>query len=207
MKVAVLSYHKNAETLYPDKWILEYRFSILNQSYKDFDIVELEYGGGSFRVFDKSNYHSKDFPSFVHGLNYLLDSLFFMGYDCVANTNLDDFYSLDWLAKQVKYIEAGYDLVSCNFCLVKEDKIIKTHSFHKLDLKHELASNHNIICHPAVCYSKNFWEKNRYVPEQLPLEDMMLWQRAIKNSRFIILPDVLLYHRLHENSVCQSENR
>lgn len=207
MKLALICYHNRANIIYLEQWISEYRHSILNQTYKDFDIVELNYGGDSYRVFEDSNYHSKEFPTFVHGLNYLLDCLFFQGYDCVLNSNLDDYYSPQWIEKHLTWIIQGYELVANNFALVKDDSIIKTHSFDKLNLELELENNHNIISHPSVSYSKSFWAKNRYVPEQQPREDLMLWQRAIKNSKFIILPDVLLYHRLHDNSVCNSENK
>lgn len=207
MKRALICYHSRANIIYLEQWVSEYRHSVLNQTYKDFDIVELNYDGGSYRVFENSNYHSKEFPTFVHGLNYLLDSLFFAGYDCVFNSNLDDYFSLDRIEKQLPYIEQGFDLVSSNFALIQGDKIIKTHSFDKLDIEYELAHNHNIIGHASVVYNKSFWKKHRYIPEQQPMEDLMLWQRAIKNSKFIILPDVLLFHRLHSNSVCQSENR
>lgn len=207
MRVAVLCYHKNAQSLYGGWWIQVYKNSILNQSYKYFDIFELEYSGGDFRIFSESNYHSKQFPTFVHALNYLLDSVFFMGYDCVANSNVDDFFALDRLEKQLPYIKDGFDIVSSNFALVEDDRIVHRHYFDKLDIPLELSNNHNIISHPSVIYSKKFWDKNRYVPEQQPLEDLMLWQRAIKTHRFFIHPDILLYHRIHDNSVCNSDNR
>lgn len=206
-RTALICYHKNVEKLYEPKWIEEYKYSVLNQTYKDFDLFELEYSGGNYRIFDSSNYHSKEFPSFVYALNYLLDCIFFMGYDCVANSNADDTFSLDRLEKQIPYIEQGFDLVSSNFALVQDNKIIHRHYFDKLDLPLELSNNNNIICHPSVIYSKRFWEKNRYVPESQPLEDLMLWQRAIKTNKFFIHPDILLYHRIHDNSVCNSDNR
>lgn len=207
LKVALIAYHKNAFFLYKKEWIEQYKHSILNQTYKDFDLFELEYGGGTGRIFENSNYHSKEFPSFVYALNYLLDCLFFMGYDCVANTNVDDYHALDWLEKQLPYIEQGYDIVSSNFALVENDEVVHLHHFDKLDISLELSRNNNIICHPSVIYSKSFWKTNRYVPECQPLEDLMLWQKAIKKNKFFIHPDILLYHRLHSNSVCQSENK
>lgn len=207
MKCAFIAYHKNAATIYDKKWLEEYKYSVLNQTYKEFEIFELNYGGDDFRIFENSNFHSKQFPTFVHGLNYLLDCLFFMGYDCVANSNCDDTYSLNRIEKQIEYIEDGYDVVANNFALVEDGQIFHKHYFDKLDIATELSNNHNIISHPSIMYSKLFWTKNRYVPEQQPMEDLMLWQRAIKNSKFVILPDFLLYHRLHTNSVCQSDNK
>lgn len=207
MKVALISYHKNARLLYDGWWIQAYKDSIVNQTYKQFDIFELEYGGGDFRIFGESNYHSKEFPTFVHALNYLLDCVFFMGYDCVFNTNADDYYSLNRVEKQLPYIELGYDIVSSNFSLVEGGNITHRHSFENKNIEIELAENNNIVAHPCVCYSKYFWEKHRYVPDEIPFEDLKLWQRAIVNSKFKILPDMLLYHRLHNQSVCQSQNR
>lgn len=207
MKIALIVYHKNAEKLYETSWIDEFRYSIINQTYKSFDIFELDYGGGNFRIFGNSDYHSKEFPSFVYALNYLIDCIFFMGYDCICNTNSDDVYALDRLEKQLPYIEAGYDIVSSNFALMQDGEVIQNNIFHDMNLPLELENNHNLICHPTVIYSRNFWKSYRYVPEQVPREDIMLWQRAIKTHKFFIHPDILLYHRIHGNSVCNSDNK
>lgn len=204
MKSALIVYHKNLFSIYQASWISEFKESILNQTYKDFDIYELDYGGGNNRIFENSNYESKEFPSFVYALNYLLEQLREQ-YDCVLNSNVDDYYSLDRVEKQVRQIQHGFDIVSSNFSLVENRNITLTHQFHNLNIPLELSNNHNCICHPVVAYSKNFLMNNRYVPEQIPLEDLMLWQRTVKKFNFIILPDVLCYHRLHEQSVCQNE--
>jgi hypothetical protein len=50
--------------------------------------------------------------------------------------------------------------------------------------------------------SKKFWEGNRYVPDEIPREDLLLWKRAVNNGyKFYIHPDELLFYRLHENQV------
>lgn len=207
MKVALLAYHKNINTLYPKEWIEEYKQSILNQTAKDVSIFEQNYGNDNYRIFDNSYFESVPMPTFVHALNYLIKKVLSGGYDGIFNTNCDDYFSLDRIEKQLFFIEQGYDIVSSNFSLVQDGVIIKTHSFEKLDLALELSNNHNPICHPVVGYSRNFLLNNSYVPEQQPLEDMMLWQRTVKKYKFIILPDVLCYHRIHDNAVCRSENR
>jgi hypothetical protein len=138
-------------------------------------------------------------------LDYLFNEC---GYDAVGNTNLDDIYHPKWLEKSIEKIKEGYELVSCNFQLFNEEGIYKTHQFENLDLGKELEREHNIICHPAVVYAKSFWQKgNRYDPDQIPYEDRELWKRAIKNSKFYILPEHLLLHRVHDNAVCRSTNR
>lgn len=207
MKVALISYHKNAHKIYPQEWIEAYSNSILSQTVQP-DIHELCYGGTGL-VFWKSKFFKiKNFNTFVHAMNWMLDELFSDGYDCVANSNLDDVYDKEWIEKSIKYIGKGYDLVSCNFHLIDKDgKVYHTHNFEKLNIEEELKKNHNVICHPGVLYSKNFWERNRYIPEEIPFEDRELWKRAIKNSKFFIQPEHLVFHRVHDNSVCNSENR
>lgn len=208
MRVAMMSYHKNAESVYKKEWIDEYKKSILAQEYNDFDVYEINYGNSGERIFDFSYYKKAPFENFVFVMNYLLDLLFNAGYDFVFNSNIDDMYSPMWVNKSLKAAIQGYDLVSSNFVLIRDDKIEHKHFFDKLDLKKELAKQHNIVCHPAVCYSKKFWfRNNRYIPDEIPFEDLRLWQRAINNSKFLILPEHLCYHRLHDGSVCKSKNR
>lgn len=208
MKVGIIVYHKNIDVLYPKKWMEEFKYTIDHQSFKDYVIYELNYGGGSQRIFPNSIYESREMPTFVHGMNYLLDKAFSEGCFAVANTNVDDYYAPNRLEKQLFYTRHGWDLVSCNFTLIQNDRITLIHKFDKLSIREELAHNHNIICHPAVIYSKRFWEKNRYAPEQIPLEDLKLWQRAMEQGmKMKISPENLCFHRLHSSSVCESNNR
>ncbi len=209
MRVALMSYHKNLYEIYPEKWVEQYRDSILNQTFQKFSIYEINYGQSVGMIFWKSKYQSREFPTFVHCMNWMLDWLFNeCGYDAVANSNCDDIFSPQWLEKSIEKIKEGYDLVSCNFQLFNEHGIYHSHFFSRLDIAKELNRDHNVICHPGVVYSKRFWEKgNRYIPEQIPFEDRELWKRAIKNSNFIIQPEHLVLHRVHDNAVCRSNNR
>lgn len=211
-RVALMTYHKNISKIYPPSWIYQYRDSILGQTHKDFDIYEICYGGEPERIFEKSTYLNREFPTFNHAQQFLLEFLFDDGYDCVANSNVDDAYDVRWLETMLPWIKKGYDIVSCNFILFQDVEMLKKHEFHNLNIEEELNKNHNILCHPAILYSKKFWERgHRYAPEDVKTsdEDMKLWQRAIKDKelKFIILPQHLCYHRIHNNSVCQSSNK
>lgn len=207
MNRATIVYHKNVYSVYPKQWVEEFKNSILNQT-KGTDLYELNYGNGEERIFENSNYEREGFPTFVHAMNYLLDSLFSVGYDCVFNTNSDDRYAPNRVEKQLEYMQHGYDLVSSNFALLNESgEVYHYHKFSQLDIREELHKDHNVVAHPAVCYSSRFWRNNRYIPDEIPYEDLRLWQRAITNYKFAIAPENLLFHRVHSNSVCQSENR
>jgi hypothetical protein len=203
MKLAVIVFHSEL-TQYPKQWILDFSESILNQTYTDFDILELNYSGGEERIFASSIYEIIKLNNHAEAMNYLIDKAFASGYDFVFNANADDVFALDRIEKQLPYLEQGYDIVSSNFSLFNDKGVFHTHRFDKLDIRRELERNHNVICHPVIAMSKHFWSYNRYKPELIPLEDMRLWQSSIRSFRFIILPDVLLYHREHEKSVGRS---
>lgn len=204
----LICYHKNADVIYPKKWVDEYRESILNQTYKDFIIYELCYGEDGYRIFDNSEYENIIMPSFVHAMNFLIEKALKNGAIAVANSNIDDWYDKKRLEVQLPFIEQGFDIISSNFALIKNDKEILRHQFHELDIYGELKRDNNIIAHPSVVYSKRFWNYHRYLPNQIPREDMLLWKRAIAGgTRIKIVKECLLYHRVHENSVCNSTNR
>lgn len=208
-KQALIVYHKNAETIYPKAWIDQFRASILNQTSQDFDIYEFNYGGSQYRIFENSTFYSRQHDNFVEVMNWLLEIIFdIKKYDYAFNSNIDDYYALDRFEKQIPYLKKGYGIVSSNFALIN-DAGIETlrHQFDKLDIQKELDTNHNIIAHPAVAYSKDFWKFNRYVPNEIPAEDLLLWKRGIEYHAFIVLPECLLFHRIHNNSVCKSNNR
>lgn len=204
--IGVIVYHKNLNTIYPSSWIEQFKDSIINQTYKDFIIYECNYGGGNERIFDESVFISKVLPTFVDAQNYLLDKAF-KKCEYVFNTNVDDWFALNRIEKQLQFLEAGYDIVSSNFALIQDDKCIHTNIFHFGSIKKELDRNHNLLCHPVIAYSKKFWKDHRYIPTEIPIEDMNLWKRSIDTHQFIILSDILCYHRIHENSVCHSLNR
>lgn len=209
MKVALISYHKNVFTLYNPKWIQKHVETVINQSYKDFDIYELDYGGNGNRIFPYSKYRSNIFPTFVDAMNYLLDKLFNEEeYDVVGNLNCDDYYDLERLEKQLAWVRSGYNIVTSNYTLIKNGDEALITEYDKKDIRKELGRGNNIVAHPAILLTKGFWKTGlRYDPSEIPAEDMKLWIRALNFGFNIkIAPEPLLYYRIHENSVCNNVN-
>lgn len=206
-KIALFVYHKNIDKIYPPEWVDKFRDSILGQTFQDFDIFEINYGDLGPRIFENSMYITKPLPTFVHAMNHLIDLTMSKGYEYFFNTNADDYYSVSRVATQLAFLKMGYDVVSSNFALVRDDKEDHRHTFHNMNLSDQLSKGHNIIGHPVVAFSRRFFEKCRYVPEEIPYEDMYLWRRALKaGMKFKILPDCLLWHRLHDNMVSAKTN-
>jgi len=73
----------------------------------------------------------------------------------------------------------------------------------ELNVDKEFAKDHNIICHPAVCYTRSFWEHfGPYDPTTIPREDLLLWKKARKKgAKFGITPQILCCYRIHPNQI------
>ncbi len=204
MKAAVIIFHKNIDTYYPKEWVDKCYDTIRGQSYQDFDVFELDYGGTGNQTYNGSYFFSRELDNHAEAHNYLLDTVFALNYDCAFNVNVDDWYALNRFEKQIPAIEQGWDVVSSNFYRVNEDESIKqSFTFHNRNIQKEAAKEHNIIAHPVLCYSRNFWVNcDKLNPKDVPFDDFILWKKSYKkNFRFIILPDFLLFQRIHGNNV------
>ena len=203
MKVAVIIFHKNAYKYNP-KWISKCIHSIRNQTYGKFDVFEVDYGGEFTQLYPGSNFasttHLKDHAE-AH--NWLLDKVFELGYDCAFNVNIDDIYTLDRFEKQMVWMEAGYDVVSSNFYHIDDSgRVINSLAMDSKGMELEAKRGHNIIAHPVCCYSKNFWTNcTKLKSEEIPKDDFELWKRSFGKFKFKILPNFLLYYRVHSQKV------
>lgn len=203
LRIALICFHKNISQ-YPQEWIEEYRASILNQTFNKFTIFEMNYGNTTERIFDNSMLSVKDFTNHVLAHNKLLDDVFSLGYDYAINSNCDDKYAINRIEKQLPYMEQGYDVISSNFYNINDrGEIRQQKRFHDKDIIAEANKNHNIICHPVVCYSKHFWTTcSRLNPDEIPEDDFNLWKRSYGNYKFVIVPHFLAYYRVHQFKVC-----
>ncbi len=214
LKVGVVFFHKNIRSIYKERWVRKSVESILNQTYSDLHLYEINYGGDQYSILEglentKPHFFvSEEMKNHAEAMNLIIDKAFSDGCDFVFNTNLDDYFDPKRIEIQLEKLKEGYDIVSSDFCYIEEDekgedivtfyKNIKS----KTDIKKNLDFGHNVIAHPCVGYSKNFWENNKYVPDEIPREDLLLWKRAIDNGfKFYIMDDVLLFYRLHSNQI------
>lgn len=218
-KSCVIFYHQNLKGKYKQAWMLECVESIERQTYKNFDVVELNYGSTFDNLKDligraplfPNKYLTiyKKQKNHIHAMNYLLDYTFNeLSYDVVFNTNLDDKFHQDRLIKQLELIKNGYELISSNFIHINEDNTPK-HFFKmsELNIKQELENGHNILAHPVMAFTKEFWNKCKYYEDKLQVEDLLLWQKAVNlGIKIEIVPEYLLFYRLHSQQIT-AENR
>ena len=157
----------------------------------------------------------------------------FENYDVIFNTNLDDYYMHDRFEKQLECIYDGYILCSSIMNYITENKETdddyitlewkaETYGMKQTtekyidinDIKEQLNKDHNVICHPCVAYTKEFWNSYdlynnllRYRDDK-PFEDLTLWKRSINsNINMTIINEPLINYRLHENQIGEQSKK
>lgn len=211
MKVASIIYHKNITSIYQEDWIKQSFESIINQTFSDFIILEMNYGDDVLNICQKYSdirsgkefiYYNIKKENHAEAMNFLLEKCSALGVDVVFNNNLDDYNDLNRYQIQLNKINEGYDIVSSNFIHVdSKGSLIRKMGMDKYDIKKEFDKGHNVIAHPSVCYSGNFIKNNRYESSDIPEEDFKLWKRTIDDYKFFVCPEYLLNYRIHSGQI------
>jgi hypothetical protein len=205
LKCAVIIYHSNALKIYKREWIDKCVDSIMAQTYKSFDTIELNYTqDGSADFFTKGQLIKKPMTNHIQAMNYLIDFCLNLDYDVIFNVNLDDYYTPDRFEKQINAIINGADLVSSNFYYFSDERgVFKRMEMTKYaNLQIQFRKRHNVIAHPVVAYSKRFFNTGLRYKDLIGYEDLDLWTRAnYENKKITILADYLLHYRIHENQI------
>lgn len=208
MKVGVVFFHQNILKIYEKRWIDKCIESMEHQTHQNLYFYELNYGDCSTQFSKNSKFFDEKMKNHSLGMNFIITKAFEDGCDYVFNTNMDDFYEFVRVESQLKYLEEGYDIVSSDFFEVDTDDKIKAyrHMASNGSIRGNLKINHNIVPHPAVAYSKQFWqdENNRYGEDDIPKEDLILWNKSIHNGyKFKIIGEPLFFYRRHTNQICK----
>ena len=167
--------------------------SVLNQSYQDFDLLELNYGGSEnslTKSYDlaghKCWFHTRNLPNRAHAQNYCITTAFEMGYEIVFDTNIEDFYHHDRFWKQVKLIDDGCELVGmstrgrCATFAVDDSIVMSRSTAYTQRLWNSYDCNGNLFRYRNI----------------VPLEEVELWRIAHRsNVRIGIVDDVALYRQ------------
>ena len=225
-KVAVMIFHKNILKICEKQWVMKSVKSIYDQTYQDFDVFEINYGGREESVInDKSEHHthhfySIDFKNHSYAMNFLLDEIFTHeeSYDLVFNVNLDDYYHPSRFDEQIKIMKMGYSISSSLWTYVDGSDCKKLKfTLDTLQLQPNLDSTlateesvreqilkkQNVVNHPGVCFSRQFWKENLKYRDELPHEDLALWYHVVKESRLhmAVINQNLVYYRIHNNQI------
>jgi hypothetical protein len=224
-KIGVVIYHRNILTKYDPEWTYNCLEKIENQSFKNFSIVELNFGGDSVRLYEgdkESHFYSEEINNLGSAISRAFDICFNdLDFDLIFNINLDDDYSLDRFEKQLEcIIRTNCDVVTSNFHFTDSNLSVETttnfcHGIYDVDIQNkiidfEFSRNHNIIGFPVCLFTKKFWKKWGGLPSEETSkgrEDFDMWIRARKEGcRFYIMEEPLFKYRIHNSNISKRVN-
>ena len=224
-KIGVVIYHRNILSKYNPEWIYDCILGIENQTFQDFSVIELNFGGDHERLY-KGSKESYFYSERIDNLGMAITRAFDICFkehklDLVFNINLDDSYTKDRFEKQLKCLdETGADVVTSNFHFVDSDLNITSStkfcaglndmSLQNRIIDYEFSRNHNIIGFPVCLFTRNFWEENAGLPSDdvsKGREDFDLWINARKKGfNFYIMEEPLFKYRVHSSNISKRIN-
>lgn len=225
IKIGVVIYHRNILTKYNPDWIYSCISKIENQTFGNFIIVELNFGGDSERLYNgekESYFYSEKIDNLGQALNRSFDLCFNKhNLDLVFNINLDDDYTLDRFEKQLECLsKTKADVITSNFYFADSELNVTNETSFCIGvtdvaaqnriIDREFSKNHNIVGFPVCLFTKNFWQKNDGFPssnEARGREDFDLWIKARKNGcNFYIIEEPLFKYRIHNSNISKRIN-
>lgn len=193
-----------------ERYLKEAVESILNQTHQNLELLAVDDGSADGTLNILSDYAGRDKRVRVlrnsgSGISAALN----MGIDLakgeyIARMDADDISFVNRIENQVVYMENHTDIGICStqIQLLGEDG-----SYHDTQkcpeendrIRLELL-NRCVIAHPTVMF-RGSAVRNRWRYHIMPEEDYDLWTRMAAAEKFACLPEILLYYRMHSDSV------
>jgi len=209
-RVSVIMSVYNAET-----YLAESIESILDQTYKDFELIVVNDGSTDRSLQIIKAYEDKRIKIFSHSNMGVAKSrnkaICLARGEYIAIQDSDDISSQDRLIKTVKFLDEHQDLdmVGGNFAAInaRGALINKTDRFtHPDDLKLSLTFT-NQMGHGSVLIRKSVLNKVGLYSEDSAIEDYDLWLRIAREGKIANLKDILFEWRYLDDSRSNNDFR
>ena len=197
------------------RWLNNCLNSVLNQTYKNLQVLIIDDGSDDSTVELIKNFSDKRIELFCRehsgiskSLNFAIDKI--KG-DFVARIDSDDFCDDTRISKQMNFLELNpsYGIVGSNFFLVNEvgNKIdkIKNPEFHE-DIIDQLPRRCCIWNGSIMLRTKILKQLNGFNQNLSTGEDWDFFLRAIGLTKFYNIPEFLTYKRIHPSNISNIEN-
>ena len=195
-------------------YLKEAVYSLLNQSYKNIEII----------IINDGDYNQvKDIIRSIDSKKILLYNSSYIGRGKALNLGIkkasgnyisildsDDIFHTKKLEIQLKYSEK-YDIVCTRFSTnykkfnnqIFKDKDIQTNIINKRQFIFR-----NPVCHSSVLINKNIFDKFLYDENRANLYDYELWIRInYHNKIFLKIEEDLTFKRIHKNQQYENKKR
>tara|TARA_B110000027_G_C16112589_1_gene298480 strand:+ start:321 stop:1142 length:822 start_codon:yes stop_codon:yes gene_type:complete len=189
-----------------DKTIFYSVNSILNQTYKNFELIIVnDFSTDNTKEIIQS-FNDSRIVYLENDSNFGMTLSIIKGIknakgDFIARMDGDDISVPDRLEKQLKYLtkNPNIDLVGSNIIFFTNNKIIgisdlKLYNFKKLNFY----TNTVGLPHPTWMAQANFFKNFQYDPKTMTAEDQDLLLRAYHKCQFTLLKEPLLFYRIPE---------
>lgn len=203
-RVSVILPAYNAE-----RFIGEAINSILNQTYRDFELIIISDGSTDLtpsiiKQYSKQDKRIRFFNNRRNrGLVYVLN----MGLrkargEYIARMDADDISMPTRFEKQVAYLDANPDIGILG-TLIEGFGLVKALGIQKPVVELADFVDNNYVAHPTVMMRRSIVRKYkfRYDPEYKHVEDYELWMRMIKVTKIHNIMEVLLRYRVSGSNV------
>lgn len=183
--------------------------SILNQSYKDFELIILDDGSESY-VKDIVKSYKDERIKYIYKPNTGIADTLNVGLEMargeyIARMDADDLALPHRFKKQVEFLDNNPSISVVGAAVMKFQE-----DFGIVRFPLQPTYKHFLYCcaisHPALMFRRDDFRKhNLWYDPKYSCEDYELWSRAVRVLNFYNLPEVLLYYRINDTSITQTK--
>ncbi|MFZ5948084.1 MAG: glycosyltransferase family 2 protein [Stygiobacter sp.] len=184
--------------------------SVLNQTYKNFELLIIDDGST-----DNTEHIVKSYTDerirFIK-LNHIgRGSALNLGlkearYDLISFCDADDILHPNKIEKQLKFYQKENDLIFSDSAFFIEDKILyELRNKINLNVIKRKVALHGHLGFTVFLNREFIFDNGAFNTELIAIEDYDLWLRVLNKSNIIIVPEILYFQRLRNNSLSTTE--
>ncbi|WP_181316219.1 glycosyltransferase [Photobacterium iliopiscarium] len=195
-----------------DKYLHQALDSILNQTYKEFELICLDDGSTDNSLSIINKYAEQDNRVVIvtrenKGLIYSLnEGINLAKYNYIARMDADDISHPTRFSQQIEYLKKNKDVavIGCSYNYINEKNEItgSRKLFSSSKYTRALSLFGSPFCHPSVMFNRNVIGDDLYYDENYKYaEDYELWIRLSSNYELNNLKEILLDYRVLSTSI------
>ncbi len=198
-----------------EKYIAESIESILNQTFKDFELLILDDASSDKTKEIVLSYAQKDNRIIYvekqsnHGPATLRNEGIRLAKGTfIALNDADDLSETTRFEKQISVFKAQPNVAVCGSWIVNFGDNMEPYVFeapeNPIDIKLTFLS-YDCLANSSAMFRKSCVENLEYQKEFVPAEDYKLWSEVIVNHDFYIIQEALVRYRQHENNISKTK--
>ena len=194
-------------------WVDEAIQSVLNQTYKDFDLLVVDDASSDdtlahVRAIDDPRIRIATFPNNVGLADNLNRGLDLIDTELVARMDGDDIAEPDWLETGMKVLDSHPEVGVCSFGFQffgTKTSLVRFPEWNE-DSKAQMLFGCTVIV--PVLRRSVFVENNlRYSTAAFPAEDYMMWSNVYRVTQVYNVQRTLFHYRTHETQISTSKRQ